>query len=80
MIDNHEAMGKDSKHLGASSLAVPMALNYHAKIVYHTAELAEVSSYKVEMLTRWLVGCTIALIVLTIVLAVFTWMLVKHGN
>jgi hypothetical protein len=78
MIANHKAMGDHINDHGLQFKAVQMALNY--KIVYHTAELAEVSSHKVEVLTRWRVGCTVALIVLTVVLTWFTWELVQHGH
>lgn len=80
MIDNHAAMGKDMNSFQGSPRSVPLALNYHAKIVYHTAELAEVSSHKLERLTEWLVGCTLALVTLAIALAALTWMLAKYGH
>ncbi len=80
MIANHKAMGDHINDHGMQFKAVQMALNYHAKIVYHTAELAEVSSHKVEVLTRWLVVCTVALIALTGVLTWFTWELVQPGH
>ena len=64
----------------AAVSCVLMTLNYHGKILYLTAELAEVSSNKLEVLTRRLFWLTLALVVLTGVLAVLTWFLVKHGH
>jgi hypothetical protein len=86
MVDNHQELGKAATTLRGSALAVPTVLEYHGKILYHAAELAEVSSFKIESLTKTLVKCTVALVVmtgvlvvLTIVLAVFTWKLIQHG-
>ena len=79
MVDNHSELGSAATRLRGSPLAVPTVLEYHAKILYHAAELAEVSSAKLEWLTKILVACTVALVVLTAVLAIFTWKLIQHG-
>ena len=69
---NLDAMGKDEKIKSGGNEAIPMCLNYQGKMMILTAELSEISSHKIEVLTAVLIG-------LTAVLAVFTWMLVKHG-
>ncbi len=79
MIDNHACFGTDKRILDRGPSAIPAAVEYHAKIAYHAAELAEVSSYKLEVLTNRLYWLTMALVGLTAVLAVFTLLLLKHG-
>ena len=60
-------------------LATPIVLQKHARILYLTSQLGEISSRRLERQTNRLIYLTWALVGLTAGLLILTFFLVKHG-
>ena len=75
----HAEIGDVLQRMGASGLTVPMVLQKHARMLDLTAQLAEVSSRRLERQTQQLIYLTWALLVFTAALLFLTFILVKHG-
>jgi hypothetical protein len=63
----------------AIMLITPLVLQKHAAIVDLASQLSEISSAKLERLTRQLIYLTWALVGFTAALLILTFIIVKHG-
>jgi hypothetical protein len=77
--DIHGEIDRAIINHGAGALCTPAVLKLHAKILDLTAQLADVSSRRLERRTDTLIYLTWALVGFTAALLVLTFILVKHG-
>jgi hypothetical protein len=75
----HAEIEDTISRMGASGLTAPMVLQKHAQILDLTSQLAEISGGRLERQTNRLIFLTWALVGLTAVLLVLTFVLVRHG-
>jgi hypothetical protein len=77
--DLHGEIERTINGHGAGGMCAPLVLKHHAKIIDLTAQLADVSSRRLERRTDTLIYLTWALVGFTAVLIILTLLLVKHG-
>jgi len=64
---------------GGGPLTTPSVLQLHAQMIDLTSQLADISSGRLERLTRHIIFLTWMLVVFTVGLFILTLVLVKHG-
>jgi hypothetical protein len=76
-----DALFKIAEGSGTAQIKIPALTSRHqAEIVAAASELTEISTGRLVKLTRWLVALTGALLLLTLVLAVFTMAFYKDTH
>lgn len=62
--------GEIAQNISSSALSTPTVLKCHARILDLTAQLADISSGRLERRTNWLIYLTWAIVALTLALLV----------